>query len=598
MRSLARPAGRVRKAWIAVAVAALMTGCASVPSGSQVVGGRVSGHERPIDDPYVRIIPVGPARDQDPATIVSAFRTASASFDGPNGEHQVAREYLACNNCWKPGVASIVYEKLPSSQVQFERDEATVTVTGKQLGRIGTDGQYFADPRDYKQTFTLHQDAQKQWRIVEVQPQVLLLSSDDVSRAFRALDMYFLAPDSPTLVPNPVFIPLVSRPWLSRRLVQQLLGGPTIWLKSALVRTGFPAGTQLRNFEISGGVATVDLSRQAATGDVTNMSVQLMWTLRQLREVDQLKLEIEGHPVQARGVNGTLQSPSDWAAYAPDGVGDPPKGYGRVADGRFARLDEPTPVPWPIKVSYPAVSYDQRQVAYLSNDRHTVTVTDLASRTTRMTLHAKLKNGTFVRPSWDTRGNVWAVESNPNGSRLWEIVGGTTKIAADGWSLSPYRVKALRISRDGTRAAAIVQVGKTSQVQLGRVDRAPDGLDRNHRALTRGQLQAEGFIAISSELQGAVDLAWRDADHLAVLGSSRTSSNPSPALYDVPVSGAEIQAVSGPGGDMKSVAAYPGAGLLVTQHVSNSPEDNVCRLDDRYGDWKCIPRTSDPAYPG
>ncbi len=578
----------MRRAPIAAVLAALLiSGCASVPSGSQVVGGRVSGHERPIDDPYVRIIPVGPSHDQDPGAIVNAFRTASASFDGPNGEHQVAREYLACGSCWKPGVASIVYDHLPVAPVQFDGDQATVTVAGKQLGRIGSDGQYVADPRDFKQTYRLRQDAQKQWRIVDIQPQVLLLSRDDVDRAFRTLDMYFLAPDSQTLVPNPVFIPMVSRPWLSRQLVKQLLAGPTIWLRGAAVRTGFPAGTQLRHFDISGGVATVDLSRQAAkAGDLTNMSIQLMWTLRQLREVDQLKLEIEGHPVQVHGVNGILQSPADWAAFAPDGIGDPLPGYGRLADGRFARLDETNPVPWPLKVSHPAVSYDLRQVASVADGGHKVIVTDLASRATRATLHAKLKNGVFSRPSWDMRGNVWAVESNSTSSRLWEIAGGTTKTVADSWTLSSYPVKALRISRDGTRAAAIVQVGKTSQVQLGRVDQAP----------ASDRLQAEGFIAISSELEGAVDLAWKDADHLAVVGS--TKDNPSPRLYDVPVSGAAIQALVGPGGDMKSVAAYPGAAVLVTQRVSNDSEDSVCRLNDKYGDWKCFPRTSDPVYPG
>jgi hypothetical protein len=157
----------------------------------------------------------------------------------------------------------------------------------------------------------------------------------------------------------------------------------------------------------------------------------------------------------------------------------------------------------------------------------------------------------------------------------------------DGWNLAPYPVKALRISRDGTRAAAIVQMGDVAEVQLGRVDRAPAG----------GGLQAEGFITISSDLRGALDLAWRDADHLAVVGL--TLENPSPLLYDVPVSGAALQPMAGPGSDMRSIAAYPGAPLLVGRHVSNPQSlDNVCWLSDKYGEWKCFDHTSDPAYPG
>lgn len=571
---------------LAVVVLLAVAGCAGVPSGSQVVGGRVTGGQQPIDDPYVRVIPNGPGPDWDPGKIITAFQAASGSFDGPNGEHQVAREYLACPSCWRPGVATIVYDRMEQSSVQLDGDRALVTDEVYQLGRIGSDGQYLADQHHFKQTYELRQ-IQKQWRITQL-PQELLLSRNDVNRAFRALDLYFFAPDSQVLVPNPVFIPLVNRTWLSEQLVKQLIGGPTTWLKSASVRNGFPNGTQLRRLDISGGLATVDLSRQARGGDLRNMSIQLMWTLRQLREVNQMKLEIEGKPVRVPGANGAVQQAGLWGAYNPDGAGDEPRGYMRMTDGRLARLDNNVPqVLLPkLRVSHPAISYDTREVASVGNEGSTITVIDVAQGTSRVVLHAKLKGGRFSTPSWDTRGNVWAVESNSHGSRLWEIEGGTRTLNVDGWTLAPYPVKALRISRDGTRAAAIVQMGAASQVQLGRVDRAPTG-----------GLQAEGFIAISSDIQGAVDLAWRDADHLAVIGV--TASNPSPLLYDVPISGATVQPMVGPGSDMKSLAAYPGAPLLVMQHVASpQPLDNVCRLNDRFGEWRCFDRTADPAYPG
>lgn len=572
-----------------LAVAALLTGCASVPSGSQVVGGRVAGHQQPIDDPYVRVIPVGPDRGWDPGKIVTAFQAASGSFDGPNGEHKVAREYLACGGCWRPGVATVVYDRVTQSSVEVNGDHAVVTDEVYPLGRIGSDGQYLADSRNFKQTYELRQDPQKQWRITTL-PQELLLSRNDVDRAFRTFDLYFFAPDphAQILVPNPVYIPLVNRTWLAEQLVKQQIGGPTAWLRSASVRTGFPAGTQLRRLDITGGLATVDLSRQARSGDLRGMSIQLMWTLRQLREVSQLKLEIDGKPVQVPGVSGTVQSASTWSAYDPDGTGGVPEGYARTADGRLARLAGTPQVVLPkLHVSHPAISYDERQVAAVSGAGDKVTVTSLVDGATRAVLQANLKGGRFSTPSWDRRGNLWAVESNARGSRLWEIEAGTRKRAVDGWNLAPYPVKALRISRDGTRAAAIVQMGDVAEVQLGRVDRAPAG----------GGLQAEGFITISSDLRGALDLAWRDADHLAVVGL--TLENPSPLLYDVPVSGAALQPMAGPGSDMRSIAAYPGAPLLVGRHVSNPQSlDNVCWLSDKYGEWKCFDHTSDPAYPG
>ena len=198
-------------------------------------------------------------------------------------------------------MTTIVYDRIEQSSVQLDGDHASVTDQVYQLGRIGSDGQYIADPPGLKvkQTYELRR-IQKQWRITQP-PQELLLSRNDVNRAFRTLNLYFFAPDSRVLVPNPVFIPLVNRTWLSEQLVKQLVGGPTEWLRSASVRTGFPAGTQLRRLDITGGLATVDLSRQARTGDLRNMSIQLMWTLRQLREVDQLKLEIDGKPGACAG---------------------------------------------------------------------------------------------------------------------------------------------------------------------------------------------------------------------------------------------------------------------------------------------------------
>lgn len=576
-----------------------VAGCAGVPSGSQVVGGRITGPEQPIDDPYVRVIPRGPGRDWLPEKIVMAFQAASGSFDGPNGEHKVAREYLACGSlsCWQPGVATVVYDKLVQSSLQLDGDRATVTDTVTAVGRIGSDGQYIADPHTYTQDYTLQRDAQKQWRITQL-PQELLLSRNDVNRAFRTLDLYFFAPDAHILVPNPVFIPLVNRAWLSTQLVRQLLRGPTAWLRGAAVHNGFPAGTSLRRLDISDGLATVDLSSQARNGDLRDMSIQLMWTLRQLREVHQLKLEIEGEPVRVLGAPGTVQPVGLWASFDPNGVANVPYGYARSSDGGLTRIASTgSPVLLAkVRVSRPAISYDTREVASVGHSGERVTVTALATGARRAVLRATLKGGRFSTPSWDIRGNVWVVESNAHGSRLWEIVGGTQAWNVDGWTLAPYPVRALRISRDGTRAAAIVQIGDKAEVQLGRVDsvpaRGPTG------GPTGGLLQAEGFIEISPDLLGAIDLAWRDADHLAVIGG--TQGNPSPLLYNVPVSGAPIQPMAaGPGGDMKAIAAFPGAPLLVGQHVSNpQPLDNVCRLSDTDSAWKCFDRISEPAYPG
>ena len=514
---------------IAVAVAALATGCASVPSGSQVVGGRVSGHEQPIDDPYVRIIPVGPERDQDPGSIVTAFRTASASFDGPNGEHQVAREYLACGSCWRPGVASIVYDQLPPSPVQFDGDQATRDRGRQPAGPDRHRRPVRRRPAQVQADLPRCAATRRSSGGSPSQPQALLLSRDDVDRAFRTLDLYFFAPDAQIAGPQPGLHP-AGQPSMAVPAARQAtprrpddLAARAPWSDS-----GFPPGTQLRRLDISGGVATVDLSRQAATGDLTNMSIQLMWTLRQLREVDQLKLEIEGQAgTGPRRERHAASRPSDWAAYAPDGIGDPPPRVRRVGRRPLRETGRRRPrCHWPkLKVSHPAVSYDGRQVAALDESGHTVTVTDTRPTPTRVDPareaegrrvqppvlgHARQRVGRRVEPE-----RLPPVGDRRRHDQDRSPTAGPCPVPGEGPAHLPRRHPSRRDRPGGQHVP-----GPTGPV-TGRRPAATG-------APSEGGLQAEGFIAISSELQGAVDLAWRDADHLAVVGAHIGQPEPRP----------------------------------------------------------------------
>lgn len=573
------------KRLIAAALCLLLAGCAGVPTGSQVVGGKAA-REQPQDDPYVRIIPVSPG-DWDPSTMVRAFLTAATSFDGPGGDHQVAREYLASGARWQPQGSSIVYDKLDVSGPQRDGDNVTITVQGSKLGRIDVDGQYYAEPGDFTERFRLRQEA-KRWRITQA-PQELLLSQDDVDRAFRALNMYFFTSDMDRLVPNPIFVPLVTQADLTGRLIRRLIAGPTAWLKSAAVRNAFPPGVQVRRLDVQGGLATVDLSKQARAGDPRNMSIQLVWALRQISEIQQLRLEIDGKPVHVSGASGQDQSVrDDWADYDPDRINGSGSAYLRATDGRLARYEggkaaQPVSAKR-ISVYHPAMSYDEHRVAYLNAAGNTLTVADAYTGGVLSTIGAKKPGGHFTTPSWDRHGNVWAAESSDDGSRLWMIKNGSTPATIDNWAESSHPVKALRISRDGTRAAFIVKQGNSSLIKLGRVDAAPSGA-----------LQIEGSIQLSSELKGAVDLAWSTSDHLAVVGI--ISQNPSPLLFDVPVSGAPIQNTDAPGGTVTSITASPAAPLLVSQTTTDGPPA-ICRLTDRYAGWQCTNTGTDPAYPG
>ncbi|TDD63183.1 hypothetical protein E1298_43990, partial [Actinomadura rubrisoli] len=326
-------------------VLALGAGCANVPSGGQVVTGKPPERAERVDDPYVRLIPVPPRPGWRPEQIVSGFLAASASFDD---DHEVAREYLGGQNSWKPGLrpyVTVLQSRVTDPHVIKSTDgQASVRITGDQLGTISSDGQYTAAPKDLDATFQLAKTPQGAWRITSLpgeEKSGLLLTKDDVERAMRPVNLYFFAPDRHTLVPNGIFLPVVNRETLPAQLVQALLAGPTSWLNGA-VQNAFPAETRLRGLSIEKDVATVDLTEQARGGSIERMSAQLSWTLRQLSGIKQFRLRIDGETVTPEGLDST-QSVTAWADNSPDGQnpgGQPPQNaYVAGASGFLGTLE-------------------------------------------------------------------------------------------------------------------------------------------------------------------------------------------------------------------------------------------------------------------
>src|SRR5918999_1887777 len=208
--------GRTLFAASLVALAVCATGCVNVPTGGRVISGHAAERAAPLDDPYVRLIPVPPGRDWLPQQIVQGFLTASASFDDG---HAVAKMYLAPNVDWEPGPRPevTVYDgSLTFAPVGADADEdiSRWQVTGTQLGTIRADGQYEARSGRVDQTFQLTRAAAGRWRNTGLPHGLrngMLLGQRDVERAFRTLNLYFFAPDRTVLVPNPIFLPLVNR---------------------------------------------------------------------------------------------------------------------------------------------------------------------------------------------------------------------------------------------------------------------------------------------------------------------------------------------------------------------------------------------------
>ncbi len=142
------------------------------------------------------------------------------------------------------------------------------------------------------------------------------------------------------------------------------------------------------------------------------------------------------------------------------------------------------------------------------------------------------------------------------------------------------------MARDGVRAAVIARIDGRPQVQLGRIAHDPDG-----------SLDVGSFLPVSSELQDAVDLSWRDYNTLAVLGRAKRDSQTLPFL--MPISGSAIIPLGvGSLGEPRTIAAAPGAPILIG--TRSSGKDQICRQSapsNSYSPWLCPTPAKDPSYP-
>ena len=221
---------------VVVSVLALVlsvSACATIPTGGPVHQGRDLAQEPDLQLP--RSLGRDPQRGDGPEAIVRGFLQSGADF---LDDHKYAREYLSpdVRTRWNPGKgrrSTTAPRACPSSS---SADSTTALVTSTEVARIDEDGRYHQVAQHTVETqFGLTRIGDT-WRINRL-GNGLLLSSSDVDTAYRQLNLYFLAPTSNTVVPDPVLLP--DLPGLTSKLMTRLLEGPTEPLRGA-VETAFP----------------------------------------------------------------------------------------------------------------------------------------------------------------------------------------------------------------------------------------------------------------------------------------------------------------------------------------------------------------------
>ncbi|WP_106583604.1 LpqB family beta-propeller domain-containing protein [Murinocardiopsis flavida] len=615
-------------------LAALLTSCASVPTGGPIVAGGGGENGRGHQDDYVRLLPAGPQQDVGEERLVRDFLRDMGSLEE---DHRAARLFMTGDEQrqWRPNGTVLVYDEIRDADFTVstaaDGESATVRMRADQVASIDHGGQYLPVDKGERidTVFTLAK-AKGQWRIADL-PDELLLSRRDIDRVYRPLNLYYFNQDDSTLVPDPVFIP-ASTEEIPTRLVRMLVNGPTEWLAPA-VRTAFPKDTKVA-VASSGGRVTVQLRSTGGSpdqGESFRMGAQIAWTLRQLAEVQEFTVEVNGEETPIPGGQDGVQQVSGrlWDSVNPSVGSDSEHAY-FTREGQLWSLSAGSgkqnadPVPGPAGAgSAPleqyAVSVREGLVAGIDaaeKDSTSVLVADLSDGSEYRTV---LKDGDYTSLSWDGYDNLWVVQDLGSGAdseeereadsaaddtergperdpadpappderadddpesgatRLWQVDDGKpTRVEAP--ELDDRTVTRLRASRDGTRVAVLLEEDDTSRLYVGRVTEHD------------GEVRLDRFKPLGSDLTEVTDVAWRGADQLAVLGKRGGAV----LGYLVRLDGnAESTSASAPpGADMKTIAAAPGQPLL-----SGAEDDRIWMTNDRVT-WQRITDGTNPVYPG
>lgn len=550
-----------------------LTGCLTIPAASNPVTVTDLPDES-LDAGSVQIEPLAPRAGQQSDEVVRGFLAASAST--VRGR-PVARQYLTSQAAqeWSPDEAGVTvierdFAAVPSS------DEATVTVTGRVSGTVGPEGIYSAGPADFQQTFTLQQ-VNGQWRI-DNPPTGVILTVDDFSRAYLRNNLYFLDPGGTKVVPDPRYF-LADSPAPANTLVEALLRGPSPFLAPAVRTELAPGAALVRNVQERRDVR-IDFSGlgELSPAAMQGLSAQLVWTLKQL-PITSVTITSDGQVLSVPGV-GLEQQVNDWPTYDPDFVPADTQGH-FVSNGAVFTVTG-VPVPGPVgQGAYgllaAAATADQSSLAGISAGPAGAS---LLVGAYGGELQPVLTGRSFTPPSGaGAVPEFWTVRDGSEVVRVSIPVQAQVVSAPELAGRSP--VTALRLSRDGTRAALVTQAG---QLFLARIVR------------TGSAVELSGLTQLAMGLPGVSDVAWSSAVELLILATDPADGRRKP--WQVSVDGAMLteQTVSNLPDQPNAIAAAPGRPPLV------SAGGSIYQLGD--STWTTLVRGqpifagTSPFYPG
>jgi hypothetical protein len=491
-----------------LAVALLMlTGCAHLPqSGPVGTSEPLPGSENQINYTFS---PAGPVKDASPEEIIRGFLNAGT---GIQDDYSTAREFMTedAAESWNPEARTLVFNQTPTVVPSAQDNQFEVQMEVDSV--VDDRGIMNRMPANTSEAvgFTMTQ-VDGQWRISQA-PDGTMLEMAQFRALFASHELYFYDQSYEIAVPDLRWF--LKRPGTAADIVGALLDGPAPYLDGA-VRTAFQPGSELTrpSVPVSGGSAKVDLTPQTLeSADALTqrrMLQQLELTLDGLNNITSVDLSVDLNPVELGPMPANFVE-----AQVNPGVGSTQVA---VADGELVYFEGDATVPvGGLRINVeggpvdPAMSIDGTRFAFLNSDR-----SRLLSAGTDGSQQQELTGKELTQPSFDPSGWTWTVD-HANGTRVMAVqasgaTGESREISAE-W-IGDRSVKALRISRDGTRAAIVAGEGDAAHLYLSGVIRDSEGVPRGLGSPVR----LEPTVPLN-------DVNWVSDQELLVAATSGTSS--------------------------------------------------------------------------
>lgn len=455
--------GAVAALAAAAAVAVTLTACGALPTSGPVNAGQPIADDSSAGD--LVFLPDAPAKDATPQQIVEGFIAAGS---GPRDNWAIAHLYLApeFSSEWDPREGVAVYDPGERALTETAEDEFVLSLTPSAYvdatGEMSATGESAA----LELTFQLAQQADGQWRITQA-PQGIILDRNRFVTVFGSYSLQFFDPTWTYLVPDERWFP---RQYAATRIAAELVnGGPSPWLAGA-VATAFTDAARLATLSVPQqlGVAAVSLQEGARSLDRTTldrMQTQLEASLTQAR-VDQVDMLVDGQVLTAEALTPrpTRVDTNPLVRTADD--------FGFLAGGAVVEIPGLSKSILALEATDIEVDADHT-LAAVRDANGTVLRVD-ADGADRVDLRPGL-----LPPSIDPAGYVWSVPQSSPGAVIAYGPDAAQVAIASAWP-GASQILAQRVSRDGTRLAAVVRDGDRYALWVAGILRdraqAPTGL--------------------------------------------------------------------------------------------------------------------------